>query len=151
MAGPVERKVQASTGAAAVSGLALWALGHYVFRAGVPDVVASWIYVLVPGALTFGAGYLAKHDARPDGPPVITVNATGGSADIGRQVAAAMKAYGGRRGVYVQPEVGLPEGFNPPSAALAAPSEKTLIPPAAAAAEQPPPAAAGPAEPAVPE
>jgi hypothetical protein len=65
MAGPVERKVQASTGAAAVSGLALWALGHYVFKAGVPDVVASWIYVLVPAAVTFTAGYLARHTNRP--------------------------------------------------------------------------------------
>lgn len=65
MAGPVETKVQASTAAAAVSGLALWALGHYVFKAGVPDVVASWIYVIVPSVLTFGAGYLARHTARP--------------------------------------------------------------------------------------
>jgi hypothetical protein len=65
MAGPVEKKVQASTGAAAVSGLALWALGHYVFKDGVPDVVASWIYVLVPSVLTFAAGYLAKHTPRP--------------------------------------------------------------------------------------
>lgn len=61
----VETKVQASTGAAAVSGLALWALGHYVFKGSVPDVVASWTYVIVPGVLTFGAGYLARHTARP--------------------------------------------------------------------------------------
>ena len=65
MAAPVETKVQAATAAAAVSGLALWTLGHYVFKAGVPDVVASWVYVLVPGLLTFGAGYLAKHTDRP--------------------------------------------------------------------------------------
>jgi hypothetical protein len=64
LAGPVETKVQASTAAAAVSGLALWALGHYVFRSGVPDVVASWVYVLVPAAVTFAAGYLAKHTDR---------------------------------------------------------------------------------------
>jgi hypothetical protein len=64
----VETKVQASAGAAAVSGLALWALGHYVFKGSVPDVVASWIYVIVPGLLTFGAGYLAKHTARPAAP-----------------------------------------------------------------------------------
>lgn len=68
MAGPVETKVQASTAAAAVSGLALWSLGHYVFKAGVPDVVASWIYVIVPGVITFGAGYLARHTARPGEP-----------------------------------------------------------------------------------
>lgn len=68
MAGQIETKVQASTAAAAVSGLALWSLGHYVFKAGVPDVVASWIYVIVPGAVTFGAGYLARHTPRPDVP-----------------------------------------------------------------------------------
>jgi hypothetical protein len=65
VAGPVEAKVTASTAAAAVSGLALWSLGHYVFKAGVPDVVASWTYVLVPGALTFAAGYAARHTPRP--------------------------------------------------------------------------------------
>jgi hypothetical protein len=65
MAAQIETKVQAATGAAAVSGLALWALGHYVFKAGVPDVVASWIYVIVPAVITFGAGYLAKHTDRP--------------------------------------------------------------------------------------
>jgi len=65
MAAQVETKVQASTGAAAVSGLALWSLGHWVFKGGVPDVVVSWIYVIVPGALAFGAGYLARHTSRP--------------------------------------------------------------------------------------
>lgn len=65
----VETKVQAATGAAAVSGLALWALGHWVFKTGVPDVVASWIYVLVPAAITFAAGYLAKHTPRPGPAP----------------------------------------------------------------------------------
>jgi hypothetical protein len=65
MAAPVETKVTASTAAAAVSGLALWTLGHYVFKTGVPDVVASWVYVLVPAIVTFGAGYLARHTPRP--------------------------------------------------------------------------------------
>jgi hypothetical protein len=68
MAAQVETKVQASTAVAAVSGLALWALGRYVFKTGVPDVVASWIYVLVPGLLTFAAGYLARHTPRADEP-----------------------------------------------------------------------------------
>ena len=65
MAAPVEKKVTASTGAAAVSGLALWALGHWVFKGSVPDVVASWVYVLVPALITFAAGYKAPHTHRP--------------------------------------------------------------------------------------
>jgi hypothetical protein len=105
MAGPVERKVQASTAAAAAAGLALWALGHYVFRSGVPDVVASWIYVLVPGALTFGAGYLAKHTDRL----IATVTVPG------RRVTAADFP-------------GLPPG---PAPGATPPPQKTLLPPAA--------------------
>jgi hypothetical protein len=66
---PVERKVTASTGAAAVSGLVLFMLGRYVFKGAVPDVVASWIYVLVPSAVTFTAGYLARHTPRPPAVP----------------------------------------------------------------------------------
>jgi hypothetical protein len=69
VAAPIETKVTASTAAAAVSGLALWCLGKYVFKDGVPDVVASWIYVLVPGLLAFGAGYLARHTPRGQGEP----------------------------------------------------------------------------------
>ena len=65
MAGPVEAKVQASTGAAAASGLILWVLGAYVFKGAVPDVIVSWVYVLVPGMLAFGAGYFARHSPRP--------------------------------------------------------------------------------------
>ena len=65
---PVETKVKAGTAAAAVSGLALWILGRYVFRGDVPDVVASWVYAAVPAAVTFAAGYLAKHTPRPDVP-----------------------------------------------------------------------------------
>jgi hypothetical protein len=71
MAAPIESKVQASTWAAAVSGLALWALGTYVFKGSVPDVVVSWTYVIVPAALTFGAGYLARHSRRPGPPPPV--------------------------------------------------------------------------------
>jgi hypothetical protein len=69
MTAPVETKVTASAGAAAVSGLALWSLGHWVFKSGVPDVVASWVYVLVPGLLAFGAGYLSRHTPRPPQTP----------------------------------------------------------------------------------
>jgi len=64
------------------------------FKGSVPDVVVSWTYVIVPSALTFGAGYLAKHTNRPDG-TVITVNATATpGAEIGKQVAAAMRRGG---------------------------------------------------------
>ena len=66
MSAPVETKVQASTAVAAVSGLALWALGRYVFKGAVPDVAASWVYAIVPGVLTFAAGWLARHTPRPD-------------------------------------------------------------------------------------
>ena len=69
MTAPVERKVQASTVTAAVTGLALWALSRYVFKGAVPDVVASWMYALVPGALTFAAGYCTRHAPRPEPAP----------------------------------------------------------------------------------
>jgi hypothetical protein len=71
MTGPVETKVKASTAAAAVSGLALWALGTYVFKGNVPDVVTSWVYVLTPAVITFAAGYVAKHTPRPVPPPAV--------------------------------------------------------------------------------
>jgi hypothetical protein len=66
MTAPVERKVQASSYTAAICGLGLWALGRYVFKGTVPDVLVSWTYVLVPGILTFFAGYLTHHTHRPD-------------------------------------------------------------------------------------
>ena len=70
---PVERKVQASTAAAALSGLLLWIAGRYIFKGSVPDVVVSWVYVIVPSVITFLAGYAAKHTERggPAGLPRI--------------------------------------------------------------------------------
>ena len=64
--GPVERKVQASSAAAAASGLLLFILGRYLFKGTVPDVVASWVYAVIPGVLAFAAGWLAKHTPRPE-------------------------------------------------------------------------------------
>jgi len=61
----VETKVKAGTAAAAAAGLVLWVLGRYVFKGAVPDVVASWVYAAIPAALTFAAGYYAKHTSRP--------------------------------------------------------------------------------------
>ena len=66
---PTEVKVKASTSAAAVSGLALWALSTYVFKGQVPDVLQSWIYFAVPGILAWASGYWAPHTHRPDLPP----------------------------------------------------------------------------------
>lgn len=71
MGAPVETKVQASSAAAAVSGLVLFALGRYVFKGDVPDVVVSWVYVIIPAGLAFAAGYLARHTARPADPPFV--------------------------------------------------------------------------------
>jgi hypothetical protein len=73
---PVEQKVKASTGAAALSGIALWALSRYVFRGAVPDVAASWVDAIIPAAITFGAGYLARHSPRPPGDVVVTYPVT---------------------------------------------------------------------------
>jgi hypothetical protein len=73
---PIEKKVQAGTATAAISGLILWVLGTYVFKGNVPDALVSWIYFLVPGVLTFLAGYFTKHTHRPDLPtPAILVPA----------------------------------------------------------------------------
>ncbi len=124
MAAPIETKVQAATGAAAVSGLALWSLGHWVFKAGVPDVVASWVYVLIPGVLAFGAGYLAKHTDRPAVPPVITMGTGGGG---GEDVAGAAPA-------------GNSSWSNGPTWK---PPEKAPIPPAVPQTDQPGAAGAG--------
>jgi hypothetical protein len=71
MSGPVERKVTASSYTAAASGLVLWTLGTYVFKGEVPDVIVSWVYVLVPALATFAAGYLTKHTIRLDVAPEI--------------------------------------------------------------------------------
>jgi Na+/proline symporter len=75
----VEAKVTASSYAAAASGLALFALGRYVFKNGVPDVVASWVYVAVPALITFTAGYLARHTPRT---PAATVMLPVGRGNI---------------------------------------------------------------------
>jgi hypothetical protein len=65
MAAPTEPKVQAASLTAAVSGAALWLLGHYVFKGNVPDGIASMVYIAVPGVLAYAAGWLAPHQDRP--------------------------------------------------------------------------------------
>jgi hypothetical protein len=69
MAAPIERKVTASSYTAAASGLVLWALGQYVFKGDVPDVIVSWVYVLIPGLAALAAGYVTKHTFRIDVKP----------------------------------------------------------------------------------
>jgi len=64
----IEAKVQAGTGAAAVAGVLVWLLGHYVIKGQVPAVVSALIYAAVPGMLALAAGYLAPHTHRPDLP-----------------------------------------------------------------------------------
>jgi len=71
MIGPIERKVTASSYTAAASGLVLWVLGQYVFKGDVPDVIVSWVYVLVPGLAAFAAGYFTKHTFRIDVKPAL--------------------------------------------------------------------------------
>lgn len=94
---PVETKVKAGTAAAAACGLAMWALSRYVFKGTVPDVIASWVYALVPAAVTFAAGYAAKHTPRPDA-----------AAPIYRD--AALTGY--------TPTTGPPEPATPPPAEM---------------------------------
>ncbi len=67
--GPVETKVTAATTAAVLSSLVVWALDEYAFPADtVPGVVEAAVVLLVTGAVTFLAGYMAKHTRRPDLP-----------------------------------------------------------------------------------
>jgi hypothetical protein len=65
----VETKVTAASLAAAVSGVALWALQAYVFKGGdVPAGLVSLIDVAVPAVLAAAAGYFAPHTPRPAPP-----------------------------------------------------------------------------------
>lgn len=60
----VERKVAASTFAAASTGLVLWVLATYVFGAEVPEPVAAFVAAVVPAVVTFIAGYAVRHTDR---------------------------------------------------------------------------------------
>lgn len=62
----IETKVTAATIASAATTFVLWLLAKYVFGADVPDAVAGLVALLVPAAVTFGAGYAARHTPRPD-------------------------------------------------------------------------------------
>lgn len=72
----VEGKVKAASTTAAVVGIATTELGLYVFHGAVPDWATGAIGGIVTGALTFVAGWLAKHTPRitpsaPAAPPPV--------------------------------------------------------------------------------
>jgi len=58
------RKVTAATAGAVVSGFVLWLLSEFVFKGDVPEPVVLLVALVVPGALTFLAGYVTKRAAR---------------------------------------------------------------------------------------
>jgi hypothetical protein len=72
----VEGKVKAASTTAALVGIATTELGLYVFHGAVPDWATGAVGGLVTGALTFIAGWLAKHTPRTlpapptAGPPI---------------------------------------------------------------------------------
>lgn len=69
-AGPVEKKVKYATVASYVGGLALMAIlngiGDANLIAGLPDVIEAFVAPMLPTALTFVAGWVARHTPRPD-------------------------------------------------------------------------------------
>lgn len=65
VAATVEPKVKAASAGAAVTGLALWALGRYVFHGAVPVPVDAVVELVGPGAAAFLAGWWTRHVDRP--------------------------------------------------------------------------------------
>jgi hypothetical protein len=92
MSAPTEPKVQAASLTAAVSGAALWLLGHYVFKGNVPDGIASMVYIAVPGVLAYAAGWLAPHQPRP-GEVSLTVPGQSGKAAVTGNVTVQPAGY----------------------------------------------------------
>lgn len=65
----VEGKVKAASTTALLVGIATTELGLYVFHGAVPDWATGAIGGIVTGALTFVAGWLAKHTPRTQPTP----------------------------------------------------------------------------------
>jgi len=65
----VEGKVKAASTTAALVGIATTELSLYVFHGAVPDWATGAVGGLVTGALTFVAGWLAKHTPRTQSAP----------------------------------------------------------------------------------
>jgi hypothetical protein len=66
MSAPIETKVTAATVGAVLSSLGVWALQTFVFHGDLPLPVSVAVQTLVPGAVAFVSGYLARHTPRPD-------------------------------------------------------------------------------------
>jgi hypothetical protein len=66
----VEGKVKAASTTAALVGIATTELGLYVFHGAVPDWATGAVGGVVTGALSFVAGWLAKHTPRTVPPAV---------------------------------------------------------------------------------
>ena len=64
----VETKVTAATAAATFTSFVLWLLAQYVFPGDVPAPVVGIVTLLVTGAATFAAGYMARHTPRTEDP-----------------------------------------------------------------------------------
>lgn len=63
-----ETKVKAATAASSATTFVLWVLATYVFHGDVPQVLAGIIALVVPGLVTWLAGYRAAHTPRPTPP-----------------------------------------------------------------------------------
>lgn len=83
----VEAKVKAATTAATISAFVLSLLGQVVFHGGAaPDWAQTIVETVVTGALTFAAGWLAKHTPRTvpaDNPPAPVTPPQGGQPTAG--------------------------------------------------------------------
>ena len=64
--GPVETKVSAATIGAAASAFIMWLLRTYVFHGALPAEVEAFASVVVIAAVTFAAGWFARHTPRTD-------------------------------------------------------------------------------------
>jgi hypothetical protein len=60
----IEPKVTAATAGTVLSAAVVWVLTTYVFRGALPAPVEGVVDVLVPGAVAFVSGWLAKHATR---------------------------------------------------------------------------------------
>jgi hypothetical protein len=99
----IEPKVTAATSGATVAAAVCWLLTHVVTHGALPVPVEGLVDVVVPGAVAFLGGYLARHQDRP--------SATVSAAIAGAPTAAAGTEDPARPTVAVQqPENPNPEG-----------------------------------------